>query len=59
MSLDGYFHLWKAENNLCKVRAGPLKTPPLLFQLAETKPLRSDATANPQFGCLFLPASVH
>lgn len=20
VSLDGYFHLWKAENNLCKVR---------------------------------------
>lgn len=33
VSLDGYFHLWKAENNLCKVKPGPLKTPPLLFQL--------------------------
>lgn len=20
VSLDGYFHLWKAENNLCKVK---------------------------------------
>lgn len=51
MSLDGYFHLWKAENNLCKV------TPDNSAPSVPAVPLCSEV--NPQFYCLFLPASVH
>lgn len=30
VSLDGYFHLWKAEHNLCKVRVSKIANIPLI-----------------------------
>lgn len=60
VSLDGYFHLWKAENNLCKVKPENSATsfPAVPRWL---KPNRCVQTQQliPSFAVFFPPASVH
>lgn len=59
VSLDGYFHLWKAENNLCKVKQWHLQLYNCLSQLFYADENHSNSKIIPVMVFFVLLASVH